>query len=165
MEPHHVEPVGSSDGAAEDDGVAVLHQAGLDVFDDLRGAGPGGSVGGTIDSFLLHWDDGDLGGRLHTAFGVGRLAGVSSSVLREYFVDDDTGNAVLVFNLHDLVGGDGLSVLHPGDLGVRVSLHLDLELHPGPILDGEVGLEAGEEGGRTHQRVVRGESELLGVTS
>ena len=163
MEPHHVEPLRPSDGAAQDDRVAVLHQAGLDVADYLGGAGAGGSIGGPVDSLLLHRDDDHLGGGLYAALGVGGLAGELSSVLWEDLVDDDTGHPIFVLDLHHLVGGDGLPVLHPGDLGVRVSLHLDLQLHPGAVLDGELWLQSGEEGRRTHQGVVRRKSQLLGV--
>ena len=163
VKPDHVEPLGPPHGAAEDHGVAVLHQAGLDVADDLGGAGAGGAVGSAVDSLLLHRDDDHLGGGLHAALGVGGLAGELSSVLREDLVDDDAGHPVFVLDLHHLVGGEWLPILHPGDLGVRVSLHLDLQLHPRAVLDGELGLEAGEEGRRTHERVVRRKSQLLGV--
>jgi len=55
------------------------------------------------------------------------------------------------------------SVLGPNHLGVRVTLHLDFEFKPGPILDGEVWFESREEGGWAHEAVVGEEGELLGV--
>jgi len=100
------------------------------MFDDSRsqrstGQGPIGPVG-----LLLHGDDAHFGAGFHTALGVGCLASVATSILREDLVDDDAGHPVLVLDLHDLVGGDGLIVLHPSDHWVRVALHLDLELEP-----------------------------------
>ena len=144
MEPDHVEPLGPADGAAQSDGVSVLDCGGLDVLYDLRRTGPGGAVS-AIDALLVHGQDGHLGRGLHAALGVGGLAGVLAAILREHLVDDHGGGPVFVLDLHDLVGGDGLTILHPGDLGVGVPLDLDLELESRPVLDGEVRLESSEE--------------------
>ena len=98
------------------------------MLEDFRRTGSGGSVSSVDTLLVIHGQDGHLGGGLHTALGVGGLAGVLAAILREHLVDGHGGCAVLVFDLHDLVGGDGLAVLHPGDLGVGVALDLDLEL-------------------------------------
>ena len=136
------------------------------MADDLGRAGPrAAAVGGAVHTLLVHGEDGHLGGGLHAALGVGGLAGEPAPVLGEHLVDGDRGRAVLVLDLHDLVGGDGLAVLEPGHLRVGVPLDLHLQLEPRAVLDLELGLEAGEEGGGAHQRVVRGQRQLLGVAA
>ena len=82
---------------------------------------------------LGHGEDLYLAGRLDAALGVGRLARVLAAVLGERLLDGDGPDAVLVLDLEDLGGAEGLAVLGPRDLRVRVPLHLDPEFQETPV--------------------------------
>ena len=113
---------------------------------------PGSDRGGAAAAVRLlpglgHGEDLHLAGRLDAALGVGRLARVLAAVLGESLLDRDCPDAVLVLDLEDLGGAEGLAVLGPRDLRVRVPLHLDPELQETAVPHVQVGLQAADEAG------------------
>ena len=176
VQPDNVEtPAAAADGARQCHGVAILHRGRLDVVNNARSCGQrrrsvgrwrSGRRRRTVYSgLLLHGQNGDAAGGLDAALGVVSAAGVLAPVLREDLVNGHTRGPVLVLDLHDLRGGDGLPILGPRDLGVGVAFDGDLELEPAAVAETEVGLEASEEGGRDHEVVVGQEGQLFGVAA
>ena len=140
VKPHDVELGRAGDGTLKLDRRAVGHDERLDVFVDPRRRG--GECRG-LGAVAGQRHDLDVAGGFDGALGVGGLAGVASGVLRVDLVDDDGGDAVLVLDLHDVVGVQLSAVLRPDNLRIGITLDGHPQLEPGAILDLHFGVQPG----------------------